>query len=153
MTNIAFYETKLGAFCLEYENEWIIGIKKIKSLPKESTLKTPLTDKAFSQIEEYLSGNRKTFDFAYQLKGTPFQKKVFQALLDIPYGQTRSYKQIALAIGNEKASRAVGLANNKNPLLIVVPCHRVIGSSGKLVGYAAGLKIKQFLLDLERTPH
>ena len=83
------------------------------------------------------------------LKGTDFQKQVWQALLKIPFGETRSYKQIAEAIGNPKAVRAVGMANNKNPLLIVVPCHRVIGTNGKLVGYAVGLDKKEYLLRLE----
>jgi len=83
-------------------------------------------------------------------RGTVFQKQVWKALLEIPYGETRSYKQIAEAIGNPKAVRAVGMANNRNPLLIVVPCHRVIGANGKLVGYGAGLDKKEFLLRLEK---
>ena len=83
------------------------------------------------------------------MKGTEFQKRVWKALCDIPYGETRSYKQIAQAIGNPKAVRAVGMANNKNPLLVIVPCHRVIGANGQLVGYASGLEKKRFLLQLE----
>ena len=96
-------------------------------------------------------GKRKEFDLPLLLKGTPFQKQVWEALLNIPFGETRSYKQIAEAIGNPKAVRAVGMANNKNPLLIVVPCHRVIGANGKLVGYAVGLDKKEFLLKLEKS--
>ena len=96
-----------------------------------------------------MDGKRKVFDLPLSLKGTDFQKQVWQALRDIPYGETRSYKQIAVAIGNPKAVRAVGMANNRNPLLIVVPCHRVIGTDGKMVGYAAGVDKKEFLLRLE----
>ena len=89
------------------------------------------------------------FTFPIALKGTPFQTAVWQALLEIPYGQTRTYGQIAAAVGNPKASRAVGMANNRNPLCIIVPCHRVIGSNHSLTGYAYGLPMKQYLLSLE----
>ncbi len=106
-------------------------------------------DLAVCQLKEYFAGKRKIFDFPYQLKGTDFQQKVWAALCEIPYGQTRTYKDIALAIGNPRACRAVGMANNKNPMSIVVPCHRVIGSNGKLVGYGSGLDMKQALLQLE----
>ena len=85
------------------------------------------------------------------MKGTDFQKRVWTALLDIPYGETRSYRQIAVAIDNPKGMRAVGMANNRNPLLIVVPCHRVIGANGSLVGYGEGLEMKEFLLRLESS--
>ena len=83
-------------------------------------------------------------------KGTPFQQKVWAALQEIPYGETRSYKEIAAMVGNEKACRAVGMANNRNPLPIFIPCHRVVGTNGKLVGYAGGLDVKTFLLELEK---
>ena len=108
-----------------------------------------LIRRTYKQFVEYLDGKRKVFDLPLSLKGTDFQKQVWQALRDIPYGETRSYKQIAVAIGNPKAVRAVGMANNRNPLLIVVPCHRVIGTDGKMVGYAAGMDKKEFLLRLE----
>ena len=111
---------------------------------------TALTNEAANQIQEYLAGKRKVFDLPLDPAGTDFQKRVWQALQTIPYGQTRSYQDVARMIGNPKALRAVGGANNKNPLLILIPCHRVIGSNGDLVGYAAGLKIKRFLLDLEQ---
>ena len=111
--------------------------------------KPQLTDRVYSQLEEYFAGTRTTFDFPYRLEGTPFQLQVWHELEKIPYGVTCSYKDIAIAIGNEKAVRAVGGANNKNPMAIVVPCHRVIGTNRKLVGYAAGVEIKQLLLDLE----
>ena len=100
---------------------------------------------------EYLDGKRKEFDFPYKMIGTEFQKKVWHALTKIPYGETRTYKEIATAVGNPKASRAVGMANNRNPIFIVVPCHRVIGANGKLVGYAGGLDMKDALLSLEKS--
>ncbi|MPW25100.1 methylated-DNA--[protein]-cysteine S-methyltransferase [Alkalibaculum sp. M08DMB] len=113
-------------------------------------IETPLLKKANLQIQEYLSGKRKVFDLIINPQGTEFQKKVWKALQEIPYGNTCSYKEIAKTISNEKAYRAVGMANNKNPIAIFNPCHRVIGASGKLVGYAGGLNVKQVLLELER---
>ena len=102
------------------------------------------------QLEEYFQGERKDFDINIKYSvGTEFQRKVWDKLKEISYGETVSYKHIAKEIGNEKASRAVGGANNKNPLGIIVPCHRVIGSNSKLVGYAGGLDKKQYLLELE----
>jgi methylated-DNA-[protein]-cysteine S-methyltransferase len=112
---------------------------------------TTLIKEAYRQLSEYLKGERKGFDLPLLIKGTTFQQQVWKALLEIPYGETRSYKQIAVAIGNPKAVRAVGMANNRNPLLIVVPCHRVIGANGKLVGYGAGIEKKEFLLRLEKS--
>ena len=102
------------------------------------------------QLREYFQGKRTAFDLPLHPKGTPFQKAVWQALMRIPYGETRSYGDIARAVGRPNAVRAVGLANGRNPLPIVVPCHRVIGAGGKLVGYGGGLPVKQALLDRER---
>lgn len=102
------------------------------------------------QLEEYFSGKRQTFDLLLNPQGTEFQKKVWQCLTKIPYGETACYKDIAAAVGNPKASRAVGMANNKNPIPIIIPCHRVIGKNGKLVGYAGGLDIKRKLLKYEK---
>ncbi|MBA4535178.1 methylated-DNA--[protein]-cysteine S-methyltransferase [Brevibacillus halotolerans] len=101
------------------------------------------------QLRDYFQGKRKTFTFPIDLHGTVFQKKVWNALLTIPYGETRSYKEIACFIGSDKAVRAVGGANNKNPVSLLVPCHRVIGADGSLVGYGGGLSIKEQLLSLE----
>lgn len=112
---------------------------------------TPLLDRALHQLEEYFMGNRKEFDLPLELKGTLFQQNVWNALLTIPYGETRSYKDIAIQIRNEKACRAVGMANHKNPIGIIIPCHRVVGAGGSLTGYAGGLEKKQYLLELEQN--
>jgi len=101
------------------------------------------------QLTDYFAGNLQTFDIPLSMKGTNFQKRVWKALLDIPFGATKSYGDIANALGSPGASRAVGSANNINPIAIIVPCHRVIGSTGKMVGFGGGLETKQFLLDLE----
>lgn len=105
---------------------------------------------ATRQLEEYFAGKRQAFDLPLAPSGTEFQRRVWAALTEIPYGETRSYGQIATAIGRPGASRAVGMANGRNPVSIVVPCHRVVGASGSLTGYAGGPERKQFLLDLER---
>lgn len=110
---------------------------------------TYMTDRVYAQLLEYFHGKRTNFELPLQMEGTPFQKKVWKELLRIPYGETRSYVEIATAIGNPKAARAVGMANHHNPIAIIVPCHRVIGKDGKLVGYASGLAIKKQLLELE----
>ena len=110
---------------------------------------TALTNEAATQLMEYFAGKRRTFSLPLAPKGTPFQKEVWQALSSIPYGQTLSYADIAAQVGRPKAFRAVGMANNRNPIPIVIPCHRVVGSSGDMVGYAYGTKIKRYLLELE----
>ncbi|MFW1755064.1 methylated-DNA--[protein]-cysteine S-methyltransferase [Acinetobacter wanghuae] len=104
------------------------------------------------QLSEYFQGYRQRFDLPLKLNGTAFQQQVWRALLNIPYGETRTYKEIALAIGNLKAVRAVGTAIGRNPISIIAPCHRVIGASGKLVGFAGGLENKERLLKIEQ-PH
>ncbi|HLG19093.1 MAG TPA: methylated-DNA--[protein]-cysteine S-methyltransferase [Bdellovibrionota bacterium] len=110
---------------------------------------TPLIEQAGRQIIEYFTGKRQAFDLPLDLRGTDFQKKVWRTLLRIPYGKQWSYHDVAKAIGKPKATRAVGLANNANPIPIVVPCHRVIGKDGSLVGYGGGLPLKTRLLALE----
>jgi methylated-DNA-[protein]-cysteine S-methyltransferase len=102
------------------------------------------------QLEEYFAGKRKAFSVALDMRGTRFQKDVWEALLAIPFGETRSYGQLAKGLGNPRATRAVGAANGRNPVSILVPCHRVIGSSGKLAGFAGGLDAKAHLLGLEK---
>ncbi len=142
------YETGLGSVTFIEEDGALLAISMQRSLDGVEK-ETSLTKEAYAQLSEYLNGKRKTFDLPFKMRGTQFQLQVWNALLDIPYGETRSYKQIAEAIGNPKAVRAVGMANNRNPLLIIVPCHRIIGKNGSLVGYAGGLDKKEFLLRLE----
>ena len=110
---------------------------------------TSLIKKTIQQLDEYFSGKRKNFSIPLDLRGTDFQMKVWNALQIIPYGKTVSYGQLAAITGNPKASRAVGMANNRNPVPVIVPCHRVIGSDGSLTGYAGGLELKKQLLELE----
>ena len=144
------YDTVLGSVTFVEEDGALLAISThgtFEGIEQE----TPLIKEAYRQLSEYLKGERKGFDLPLLIKGTTFQQQVWKALLEIPYGETRSYKQIAVAIGNPKAVRAVGMANNRNPLLIVVPCHRVIGANGKLVGYGAGIEKKEFLLRLEKS--
>ena len=111
---------------------------------------SPLIKQAITQLEEYFDGKRQAFDLPISLSGTDFQKKVWKALCEIPYGKTQSYIEIAAKIGNPKAYRAVGTANNKNPIVIVIPCHRVIGKNGDLTGYAGGIDKKLLLIKLEQ---
>jgi len=113
------------------------------------TKKTPFMKEAVKQLQEYFQGIRKNFKLPLAPEGTAFQHKVWKALQEVPYGETRSYKQVACVAGNDKASRAVGMANNRNPIPIIIPCHRIIGANGKLVGYAGGLEVKGYLLNLE----
>lgn len=144
------YETMLGDVTFVEEDGALLAIS-MQSDHGGIVQETPLIKDAFRQLSEYLIGERKEFDIPLRMKGTEFQKRVWTALLEIPYGETRNYKQIAEAIGNPKGMRAVGMANNRNQLLVVVPCHRVIGASGSLVGYGEGLEMKEFLLRLEKS--
>ena len=135
------------------EDGAIVAVQFARETAVEEALEyktTPVLQEAKRQLEEYFAGKRTVFDLPLNPTGTVFQKQVWAQLQQIPYGETRSYSQIATAIGNPKASRAVGGANNKNPIGIIVPCHRVIGANGALVGYAGGLDLKEKLLQLER---
>lgn len=144
----AIYDFPVGRFKISCDDEEICSIE----LTHEEGKGTPseLSELAVSQLCEYFSGRRRVFELPLRMEGTEFQKKVWTALREIPYGETCSYKDIASKVGNLKAARAVGNANNKNPFIIVIPCHRVIGADGKLAGYAGGLEVKKFLLELER---
>lgn len=120
--------------------------------PQKALLQTTeLLSMATIQLDEHFQGKRTTFSLPFKLTGTPFQLAVWKELQNIPYGKTTSYKEIAQKINKPKAYRAVGMANNKNPLPIIIPCHRVIGSNGKLIGYAGGLNLKNYLLELEKS--
>lgn len=126
-----------------------LGVRKGQESAEDKE-NNPVVQQTIKELEEYFAGNRKVFTVPLDLRGTEFQKKVWEALREIPYGETRSYKEIAEKIGNPKASRAVGMANHRNPIGIVVPCHRVVGANGKLTGYAGGIPMKQALLELEK---
>lgn len=145
------YQTPLGRIGIEEENEHITHVyfenDPLPKLPAE--LETPLLQEASRQLDAYFSGKLKTFALPLAPTGTIFQRRIWQLLCHIPYGTTASYKDLAIAAGNPKAVRAVGQANNKNPIPIFIPCHRVIGTNGKLVGYAGGLAMKERLLSLE----
>ena len=123
---------------------------RVRLGPMRAIANTPILNEAEQQLNEYFAGTRTRFELALDFVGTEFQRKVWAALLTIPFGETRSYSDIALQIGNANAVRAVGAANGKNPISIVAPCHRVIGKSGDLTGFAGGVETKKILLDLER---
>lgn len=150
MKQTAIYHSPVGDIQLDYEDGAVIALKNAE-IGGKADPPSALAQSVFQQLDEYFAGKRKTFDFPYRLHGTPFQEKVWKALKEIPYGETRSYKDIAEAIGHPKAYRAVGMANHANPIFIAIPCHRVIGAKGNLVGYGGGLGMKKALLDLEKT--
>ena len=127
-----------------------ISFRKKESEFDGELKETPLIRQAAEELKEYFDGTRKEFQIPWDLYGTSFQKRVWNALYEIPYGETRSYEDIAVRVGNPKACRAVGMANNKNPLMIVVPCHRVVGKNGSLTGYGGGISVKEYLLRLEK---
>ncbi len=150
--SICFHESPLGRIVIAASESAITHLyfTNERNFPGAEMRETALLNKAAVQLEQYFAGERHSFTLPLAPEGTAFQQKVWAALQEIPYGQTRSYGQIALAVGNGKAARAVGGANNKNPISIIIPCHRVIGSDGKLVGYGGGLDKKASLLALER---
>jgi methylated-DNA-[protein]-cysteine S-methyltransferase len=146
----------VGMLKLVAHDQALVAVLWENEHPKRVPLATAVLDqshsillKAQQQLHEYFQGKRQVFDLPLEFNGTDFQQKVWQALLNIPYGETRSYKDIAIQIGNIKAVRAVGAANGKNPLSIIAPCHRVVGANGKLVGFAGGLDNKDILLKIE----
>ena len=148
-------ETPIGPLTITATKKAVTAIRFGTQVPEGSTPctgaeATPLLRKAAEEIGDYFAGSRRKFTLPLAPEGTPFQQKVWEALRTIPYGETRTYKQIAIQIGHNQSFRAVGMASNRNPIAIVIPCHRVIGYDGKLTGYAGGLDIKEQLLELER---
>ena len=144
------YDSPFGKITIESDGNAITSVKTQSHIDPHGEKKaSTLTDITAMQLDEYFAGKRKKFDIPLNPQGTAFQLSVWKALQAIPYGKTRSYKQIAQTIGNPKACRAVGLANNKNPIWIIIPCHRVIGADGALTGYGGGLKMKKNLLEIE----
>lgn len=147
-------DTPIGKLCIEVEGGFVTGVRMAYMLVNHSEeclgkVSMDLVTETGKQLQEYFDGKRKEFNLPILLRGTEFQKKVWQGLCTIPYGETRSYKELAELVGNPKAVRAVGGANNKNPIMIIVPCHRVIGADGSLVGFGGGLEVKKYLLELE----
>ena len=148
MKKIYYYDTYAGKIGIAEEDGAITDIVfKTIDCPVEET---ELIRETKRQLDEYFAGKRKDFDVPTRLNGTEFQKRVWLALRDIPYGKTASYRDIAAAVGCPKGYRAVGMANNRNPISIIYPCHRVVGSDGSLTGYGGGLDVKAKLLELER---
>lgn len=153
---IAYCKTPLGWAEITAQNNAITSIQLVDqpragSIAHEHTEDGGVISQCIQELHEYFAGKRSVFSVKLLRQGTPFQKKVWEALEKIPYGKTCSYEDIAVAVGNRKAVRAVGLANGKNPHWVVVPCHRVIGKNKKLVGYAGGLDRKKWLLDHEKS--
>jgi len=149
-------QSPVGKLKLVASDEGLVAILWEKDSPRRVRLSElvpddqhPVLMKTERQLGEYFAGKRKTFSVPLDMRGTSFQKNVWEALLAIPFGETRSYGQLATQLGNPRATRAVGAANGRNPISIIVPCHRVIGSSGKLTGFAGGLETKERLLRLE----
>ena len=151
--NIWFEKTTIGELGVEEENEVITHIYlDRKHLPNVySNHKSDLIDTTFQELNLYLSGRLKSFSIPYRVKGSEFKKLTLEIVAQIPYGETRTYKEISEIIDKKNASRAVGKVMNTNPLPLIIPCHRVIGSDGKLVGYSGGLEVKSFLLKMEKS--
>lgn len=142
-----FYDSPIGPMTLVQEGEVLTRLDF--NTPSQAEETTPLLLEARRQLQEYFAGERKAFALPLAPAGTAFQKKVWAALREIPWGETRSYGDIARAIGKPTACRAVGMANGRNPLPVFIPCHRVIGTNGSITGYSGGLEKKRFLLRLE----
>lgn len=145
-------ETAIGTIAIEEDKGAIIRLylpNRAASLEHCEGDGTPLLQEAFRQLEMYLDGKLKVFSLPLEPEGTDFFKRVWEKLREVPYGRTSSYKDLAIASGNPKAVRAVGMANARNPIAIFIPCHRIIGTNGKLVGFGGGLDLKSRLLELE----
>ena len=145
----AYYNSPIGYIQILGNEHSIISLDFIGEINNDEK-RNDLLNTCITELDEYFKGKRRSFSLNLLLNGTDFQKKVWNALINIPYGKTVSYKDIAKAIGNEKSARAVGNANNKNKIAIIVPCHRVIGSNGLLTGYAGGIWRKEWLINHEK---
>ena len=143
------YESIIGDIYISASENYLLSVD-FQAQGNSIFGKNEIIKETIKQLNEYFSFKRKIFDLPLNPEGTDFQKKVWSILQTIPYGETRSYKEIAISIGKSKAYRAVGNANNKNPIKIIIPCHRVIGTNNKLIGYAGGINIKQKLINTEK---
>ena len=151
MKNFFFYDTDIGKITIAEEDGYITHVLfGHENLPDSRVNETALLKDAHKQISEYLKGERRSFDLPLSPSGTEFQQRVWKALTGIPYGETVTYEDIARKVGNEKACRAVGMANNRNPISLIIPCHRVIGKNGKLTEYRKEIEIQKYQLKLER---
>lgn len=146
---LGYYVSPIGLICVKEENEKITSVQFTEFLEQEHI--TPLIEVALKQLDEYFLGDRKNFDLPFMLSGSCFQKKVYGALTKIPYGMTYAYNDVAVMVGNRKASRAVGSANNKNKLLLLVPCHRVTRKNGMLSGAPDWVKRQAWLIEHEKN--
>lgn len=150
MKSVLFMNSPIGVLTLVEENGALKELRFAQHAePGERLEATPLLIKAERELTEYFGGKRRAFTVPMDPDGTPFQQAVWKVLKEIPYGETMTYGEVARRVGNPKASRAVGMANHRNPLAILYPCHRVIGANHKLIGYGGGLSVKEFLLALE----
>lgn len=143
------FDTPVGPMALEGTEDALTALYLPNTPVEPVGAETPLLARGRGELLEYLVGKRRTFDLTLKPQGTPFQQKVWSALADIPYGQTITYGELARRVGCPKGSRAVGQANHRNPLPILLPCHRVVGAGGTLTGYGGGLELKEWLLRLE----
>lgn len=148
-TGRAYLSSPVGDILVESEEEKIITVSFNRDTPRLEEVRTPVIEQCILELEEYFDKGRKFFTVELDLRGSDFQKRVWTELLALPYGKTESYESLAIRVGDVKAIRAVGLANNRNPVAIIVPCHRVIGKNGDLVGYGGGLDNKEWLLNHE----
>lgn len=153
MTYFAKYKSPVGTLWIAEREGYIthVTFNELRYSLQGEEKKTDLISNAIAQLKLYFEGDLKEFDLPLKPCGTDFQKAVWNSVIEIPYGKTCSYQEIAIKIGNPKGARAVGGANNKNPIMIVIPCHRVIGSNGSLTGYSGGLPVKEHLLNLEKS--
>lgn len=153
MKNIFFYQTSIGRLGITDNGAAVTNLYWNREDPGSDceVRETALLKQTGQELREYLAGVRRSFDLPLAPEGTEFQQAVWKVLQNIPYGQTWSYKQVAEAVGRPRASRAVGGACNKNPLSILIPCHRVIGANGRMVGYGGGLDKKEYLLQMEKA--
>lgn len=144
----SYYKSPIGVLEIICEKDALISLKLVENIDKSDS-ETALIKEIKTQLYEYFSGKRKIFDIKLKTKGTEFQKCVWKELRKISYGKTKSYSEIAVAVGNKNTQRAIGSACNKNPIMIIIPCHRVISKNGELGGFAYGNSIKQKLLEIE----
>lgn len=150
-TYTGYYPSPIGLFAITCNRSSVLSANFVASPFMNASPNAPsILDEALSQIDQYFMGIRRKFDLPFELSGSPFYLKVWRELMTIPFGFTASYGEVAARIGNPRACRAVGLANNRNPISIIIPCHRVIGANGKLVGYGGGLPRKEWLLAWEK---